>query len=47
MTINELNSEYKLDFTYDANSKLIGLTTIQGNYFYVRDVIVNIVGIID
>ena len=47
MTINELNREYKLDFTYDANSKLIGLTTIQGNYFYVRDVIGNIIGIID
>ena len=47
MTINELNREYKLDFIYDANSKLIGLTTIQGNYFYVRDVIGNIIGIID
>lgn len=47
MTINELTREYKLDFTYDANSKLIGLTTIQGDYFYVRDVIGNIIGLID
>ena len=47
MTINELSREYKLDFTYDANSKLIGLSTIQGNYFYVRDITGNIIGLID
>lgn len=47
MTINELSGEYKLDFTYDANSKLIGLSTIQGNYFYVRDITGNIIGLID
>lgn len=36
-----------LDFVYDASSMLVGLNTVEGNYFYVRDITGIIVGLID
>lgn len=36
-----------LDFVYDASAMLVGLNTVEGNYFYVRDITGNIVGLID
>lgn len=36
-----------LDFVYDASSWLVGVNTIEGNYFYVRDITGNIIGLID
>lgn len=36
-----------LDFVYDASSRLVGVNTIEGNYFYVRDITGNIIGLID
>jgi hypothetical protein len=38
---------YRLDFTYDANNQLVGLTTSEGNYFYIKDITNNIIGLID
>ena len=40
-------NSYRLDFTYDSNNQLVGLTTEEGNYFYIRDITKNIVGLID
>ena len=36
-----------LDFVYDASSMLVGLNTVEGDYFYVRDITGSIVGLID
>ena len=33
-----------LDFTYDIDNMLIGVTTSEGNYFYKRDITGNIIG---
>lgn len=41
------NENVKLDFVYDASAMLVGLNTIEGNYFYVRDITGNIVGLFD
>ena len=38
---------FRLDFVYDANNQIIGLNTIEGHYFYIRDITGNIVGLID
>ena len=42
-----LDENVILDFIYDSQLKLIGLNTAEGNYFYIRDVIGNIIGLID
>ena len=41
------DESYRLDFTYDANNQLVGLTTSEGNYFYIKDITNNIIGLID
>lgn len=35
--------DVKLEFIYDANGNLIGVNTEEGNYFYIRDIMGNIV----
>ncbi len=42
-----LDENVILDFIYDSNSMLVGVNTIEGNYFNVRDIIDNIIGLID
>lgn len=37
----------KLDFVYDARATLIGVNTIEGHYFYIREITCNILGLID
>ncbi len=38
------NETITLDFTYDIDNMLIGVTTSEGNYFYKRDITGNIIG---
>ena len=38
---------YRLDFVYDSSNQIIGLNTIEGNYFYIKDITGNILGLID
>ena len=45
--ITEINSSYRLDFIYDENSQLIGFIHDYNKYLYIRDVLQNILGIID
>lgn len=47
MTKTIYDTTHRLDFTYDAQNQLIGLTTSEGNYFYIRDITNNIIGLID
>ena len=41
------NTIYRLDFIYDSNNQIIGLNTSEGNYFYIKDITGNILGLID
>ncbi len=43
----DANKSVQLDFVYDSNSKLIGLNANGNNYFYLRDVTGNILGVIN
>lgn len=45
--ITEINNSYRLDFIYDENSQLIGFIYNNDKYLYIRDVLQNILGIID
>ncbi len=46
--ITELNPNYRLDFLYDENGILYGfIKDNQNKYFYVRDCLQNILGVID
>ena len=45
--ITEINNSYRLDFIYDENSQLIGFIHDSNKYLYIRDVLQNILGIID
>ena len=47
MTKNVGETQYVIDFVYDANGMLIGLNTTEGQYFYRRDITGNITGILD
>lgn len=37
----------RLDFVYNTSTSLIGVNTTEGHYFYIRDIIGNILGLID
>ena len=45
--ITEINNSYRLDFIYDENGQLIGFIHDSNKYLYIRDVLQNILGIID
>ena len=45
--ITEINNSYRLDYIYDENSQLIGFIHDSNKYLYIRDVLQNILGIID
>lgn len=45
--ITEINNSYRLDFIYDENSQLIGFIHDSNKYLYIRDVLQNILGIVD
>ena len=47
LSIEKGDLNESIDFTYDSNGKLIGLTTAEGEYFYVRDITGNIIGLVD
>ncbi len=47
MTVTSGTNVKKLDFIYDASNMLVGIQTIEGVYYYVRDVFGNITGILD
>ena len=38
---------FRLDFVYDNNNQVVGLNTIEGQYFYIKDITGNILGLID
>ena len=45
--ITEINNSYRLDYIYDENSQLIGFIHDSNKYLYIRDVLQNILGIVD
>lgn len=49
ISMNKVTSkeDVDIDFIYDVSSKLIGLNTEEGNYFYIRDITNTIVGLVD
>lgn len=47
LTKNTSNETTRLDFIYNACGLIVGLSTNEGNYFYMRDITGNIIGLID
>lgn len=47
LLITQINDNYRLDFIYDENELLCGFIYNDIKYFYVRDLLYNIIGIID
>ena len=46
--VTEINTNYRLDFLYDENNKLYGfIKDNKDKFFYVRDILQNIIGIIN
>ena len=45
--VAEKNNNIRIDYLYDENLKLIGFIHNNNKYFYVRDVLENILGIVD
>lgn len=48
LLITLINNQYRLDFLYDENKQLYGfIYNRETTYFYIRDILQNIIGIID
>ena len=47
MNIKKGELDESIEFIFDSHSKLVGLTTAEGEYFYVRDIPGNIIGLVD